>query len=750
MEARFFPPARPNGAVDPRLAGQPDLSLRDFWRILKRRRRTVVVSIAACLLLALLASLAMTPKYESVSIIEVNKENSDILGLDALQTGVSDSLDYTITLETQANVLRSDSLAFQVAEQLGLEKRMEPSLLSAWFDADRAQTEQNLPLEKAPLRRRLISKAFEKSLKVKTLPGTRMIEVHFRDRDPQLAADVVNTLVGDYLEQYFRTRYNATAQASEWLSKQLAELKSQVEEAQEKVVQYQKEKGILGTDEAHNLVMSKLEELNRQLTAAEANRMLKQTGYRIAKTGNAELISTVGSSTLLGSLAGVNSNPLALIQSLRAQQAELKVQYAQAAAKYGPAYPRLIQISNQSQELESAIQAEIEKVAARAENDFIAARNAEDMLRASFERQKEEANKLNDSAVRYTIMKREAESSRELYDGLLKKLKEAGVLAGLRSTNLVVVDPARSSAKPARPSYPINLGLALVVGLLGGIGLAFAREGFDSTLRTPEQVEAVAGLPAVGIIPELTASRARRRPANLPKFDCNILDSPDSQLAESYRAVRTALLFSNGDIPPKVILVTSALPQEGKTTVSLNSAIALAYQGAKVLLIDADLRRPEAHACLGVPAEPGLGELLSGEAELPAQAAACPQVPNLFVLPAGRHRLRPAEALGSVRMRDLLNNCRARFDFVVIDTPPVLAVTDAVVLSKSADGVLLVVRSAQTSEQSLLRARDLLLRVNAKIAGVLVNRANLHSSDYYDSYGYLGNRFGERYYGLKN
>jgi len=756
METRFSPPAhRPNaalaaGAVDLRLAGQPDLSLRDFWRILKRRRRTVMASIAACLLLALVISLVMTPKYESVSVIEVNKENSDILGLDALQTGVSDSLDYTITLETQANVLRSESLAFQVAEQLGLEKRMEPSLLSAWFDANRAQGEQNLPLEKAPLRRRLISKAFQKSLKVKTLPGTRMIEVHFLHRDPQLAADVANTLVSDYLEQYFRTRYNATAQASEWLSKQLAELKSQVEEAQEKVVQYQKEKGILGTDEAHNIVMAKLEELNKQLTAAEANRMLKQTGYQIAKTGNAELISTVGSSTLLGSLAGVNSNPLALIQSLRAQQAELKVQYAQAATKYGPAYPRLIQMRNQSQELESAIQAEIDKVAARAENDFIAARNAEDLLRASFERQKEEANKLNDSAVRYTIMKREAASSRELYDGLLKKLKEAGVLAGLRSTNLVVVDPARSSARPVRPSYPINLGLGLGVGLLGGIGLAFAREGFDSTLRTPEQVEAVAGLPAVGIIPELTTGRARRRPANLPKFDCNILDSPDSQLAESYRAVRTALLFSNGDIPPKVILVTSALPQEGKTTVSLNSAIALAYQGAKVLLIDADLRRPEVHACLGVPAEPGLGELLAGEAELPAQAPACPQVPNLFVLPAGRRRLRPAEALGSVRMRDLLNSCRSRFDFVVIDTPPVLAVTDAVVLSKSADGVLLVVRSAQTSEQSLLRARDLLLRVNARIAGVLVNRANLNSCDYYDWYGYLGDKFGERYYGLKN
>jgi len=475
--------------------------------------------------------------------------------------------------------------------------------------------------------------------------------------------------------------------------------------------------------------------------------MLKQAGYQIAKTGNAELISSVSSGNLFGSLAGINNNPLALIQNLRAQQAELKVQYAQATAKFGIAYPKLIQLRSQAQELEGEIQAEIGKVAARAENDYLAARNTENMLRASFERQKEEANKLNDSAVRYTIMKREAESNRELYNGLLNKLKEAGVLAGLRSTNVVVVDPARTAAKPAHPNYPLNLGLALGIGILGGIGLAFAREGLDTTVRTPEQVEAVAGLPAVGIIPELAA---RKRTARTVAIECSILDSPSSGLAESYRALRTALLFSNGDVPPKVILVTSALPQEGKTSVSLNSAMALAQQGARVLLIDADLRRPELHSCVGVPSEPGLGELLSYEASLPFDAAASPKVPDLFFLPAGRLRPNAAEVLGSPRMRRLLNGCRERFDFIVMDTPPVLAVTDAVVLSKSADAVLLVVRSAQTSEQSLLRARDLLLRVNARIAGVLVNRAKVHSADYYDSYGCLRGKPGKPYYEVAN
>lgn len=739
MKSRYlpdWPDASGRPSASERLAyDAPDFSLRDFWVIFERRKKTIAGAIAICLLLALIVSLLMTEKYESVSVIEVNKENSDILGLDAVQTGIGDSLDYAITLETQARALRSDSLAFQVAEQLGLEKRKEFSLAGAWFDGAQARVEQSLPLESAPLRRRKIARAFQKSLTVKTLPGTRMIEVRFLNKDPQLAADVVNALVSDYLEQYFRTRYHATEQASAWLSKQLAELKSEAERAQEKVVKYQNEKGILGTDEANNVVMAKLEELNKQLTAAEANRMLKQTGYHIAKTGNAELLSTVSSTSLLGSMAGVNSNPLALIQNLRAQQAELKVQYAQAASKFGPAYPKLIQMRNESQELESAIQAEIAKVAARAENDYFAAKNAEDMLRAAFERQKDEANKLNDSAVQFTIMKRESESSRELYDGLLRKLKEAGVLAGLRSTNLVVVDPARTSGKPVRPSYPINLGIGLGAGLICGIAAAFAREGLDDSIRTLEQVEEVAGLPAMGMIPNLAAGHGWRMPlgaARNARIHCSLLDSPRPELAESYRALRTALLFSNGDIPPKVIMVTSALPQEGKTTASLNCSITLAYQGAKVLLIDADMRQPELHVRLGLAAQPGLGELLVEQEGVRVEPLASPQLPGLFFVPAGYHCSNPAEALASVRMRDALNSYRRQFDFVVIDTPPALAVTDAVVLSKNADAVLLVARWAQTTEQSLRRARDLLLRVNANLVGVLLNRAEARSSAYYD------------------
>jgi polysaccharide biosynthesis transport protein len=733
-------------------ANDADFSLREFWRILLTRKRTILKTIVVLVLLSLLISLLMTPKYEAVSTIEVNKENSDMLGLDETGAGAiaPDSLDYNITLQTQANVLQTDSLAFQVSEQLGLERYKQYRLKPGWFNADEVNAEFARALEKAPLRRAKIHKAFERNLKIKTIPGTRMIEVHFLDPDPQVAADVANTLVSDYLEQYFRTRYNATAQASEWLSKQLEDLKSQVEGSQEKLNQLQKQAGILGTDEANNVVMTKLEELNKQLTAAEANRILKQAVYQIAQSADPELISSMASSTLIGgSVSGVNPNSLALIQTLRAQEASLKVQLAQARTKYGPNYPKLIETRNQLLELEESIRAETDKLAARAQNDFLAAKSAESLLRASFEQQKEEANKLNDSAVQYTILKREVESGRELYEDLLKKLKEGGVLAGLRSTNIVVVDPARTSAKPKWPNYPLNLALGLAVGLLGGVALAFAREALDDTIRTPEQVEAAAALVSIGLIPECTPNcRSGRLWRKKPGGNCNVLGDPTSPMAEAYRSLRTALVISSTEPPPKVLLVTSALPQEGKTTTSFNAAVTLAQQGSKVLLIDADLRQPafssnQRFAPVGDHGDQacsadcaGLSGLLASDNGLAPEFVQHPAVPNLSILPAGKRPPYPAELLGSPRTRQLIAELRSRFDFIVIDSPPVLPVTDPVVLSAAADAVLLVVRSERTKTEALLRARELLLRANAKIAGVLVNRINPRSPGHYLYCGY--------------
>jgi polysaccharide biosynthesis transport protein len=757
-------PSRPLVSVRRQTNADLDqFSLAELWHILKRRQRSILVSMFIFTLLALAASLYMTTKYEGVAIMEVNKATSDTLGLSSLDRfgsgAAADSLEQMVTLETEATALQSPSLALEVVQQLGLEKRKEFSLqpegaagwLTSWFgDKGEINAELKKPLEDAPLRRQRILKTFDRNLKIKPVAGTRLIEVHFLSPDPQVAADVPNRLVKDLQEQDFRTRFAATAQVSDWLSRQLADLKSEIADSQEKLNQAQKEAGILGSDEANNVVTIKLDALNRQLTEAEANRIIKQAVYELAKSGNPETISSIAGTSMVSGGA-VNPNSLALLDTLRGEESQLKVQYAQASAKFGSAYPLLGQLQKQLSQLDDSIHAEITTLATRAQNDYLAAKKSENMLRSSFESQKAEANRLNDKAIQYTILKREVESSRTLYDDLLTKLKEGGLLSGLHSTNIVVLDPARTAAEPARPIYWLNLGLGMLVGLFGGIGFAFVRDSLDNTLRTPADVEATVALPCIGIVPELASCTnlpRRLRHNNLSVIDSSNSMFPSPLLDESYRALRTWLLHSDAGVPPRVITVTSALPREGKTTTSLNTAIALARDGSKVLLLEADLRRPCFQQLITPHSSSGLIGFLTNPDGCKAEFIEHPHVPNLFVLPAGSAKASPAELLGSLRMKKFVEFVRGKFDFVVIDTPPVLSFTDAAILSRHADAVLFVIRSEQTTKQSCLRARDVMERSNVRISGILVNGVNVNSADYQHYYGYAVAQYKHYYDGV--
>jgi len=369
----------------------------------------------------------------------------------------------------------------------------------------------------------------------------------------------------------------------------------------------------------------------------------------------------------------------------------------------------------------------------------------ENMLRDSFEKQKQEANKLNESAIEYSILKRDLDSNRTLYEGLLEKLKEAGVTAGLRSNNFRIIDAARVPTSPSEPNIPRNLAFALVLGVISAVGLAFVLDNMDNTVRTPEQAQALSGLPSLGMIPLGSKSAShgasgKRLALTAPKevFETVTQVRPQSQMAESYRALRTSLLLSNLGAPPKVIMVTSARPQEGKTTTSINTAIVLAQKGVRVLLVDADLRRPSVHKALGMGPRSGLSNVLTGSATLQQTITTSPILPNLFIMPAGTPPPNPAELLASSNMRDLLTELREMYDHIVIDTPPTLSVTDAVVLSPRADATILVIRSGHTTKQALRRARDILMQVNAHVAGVLLNAVDLTSPDYYYYYEYQG------------
>ncbi len=716
-------------------------AIGESLRVLQKRKWVWISCLVTIFSIVAIASLKMTPVYDANGTIEINKPDSSL----NFQNSATFSLDYydPTELETELKILQSDLLALQVIRELNLDRRPEFSGQAPPPPSSTLDLAPD-PLQTDPSRAAAMVGGFKGNLRVALSPNTRIIEVHYRSSDPQMAAAVVNTLMKTYVENNFKARFESTMQASDWLGKQLVDLQMKVETSQEKLVRYQKEHDILGVDEKSNITMTKLDELNKQLTSAESERMEKEALYRLVESGDPDAItSSAGGLDAAGGSQSQSDSQL--LESLLAKRADLKIQTADLSTQFGPSYPKLGQLNNQLKEIDAQVQAEMKQIAGKIRGQYTTALQRENMLHDALEQQKQEANKLNESAIEYNLLKRDVETNRTLYEGLLEKLKEAGVSAGLKSNNFRIVDSARPPTGPVEPNIPRNLAFAVVLGLTSGIGLAFLLEALDNTVRTTEQAHLISGLASLGMIP--LGSRSAREGLNPKRLVIATSNEavelvtqvrPQSQMAESYRALRTSLLLSNLGAPPKVIMVTSALPQEGKTTTSINCAVVLAQKGVRVLLIDADLRRPSIHKTLGMGPHSGLSNVLTGSATLEQAITRTAVLPNLFVMTAGTPPPNPAELLASANMRDVLAQLREEYDHIVIDTPPSLSVTDAVVLSPRADAVVLVIRSGQTSKQALRRSRDLLTQVNAKVVGVLLNAVDLRSPDYYYYYEYQG------------
>jgi succinoglycan biosynthesis transport protein ExoP len=726
-------------------AATQDSVLREYVRIFIKRKWVLIATVALVVSVVTISTLRTTPIYEAVGSIAINKMDPVTFNL----KDSSSAVDYydPADLDTEVRILKSDLLALQVIRQLNLDK---PTEIGAGNTSPSSSLELTADaMQPDSARTSAVLAGFKGSLLVSLVPNTRIIEIRYRSPDKNLAARVVNSLANTYVEQNFKTRFESTMQASDWLSKQLVDLQIKVETSQEKLVKYQKEHEILGIDEKQNITTAKLDELNRELTSAESTRMEKESIYHLVQAGDSDSIAAAAN--VDGAARGSSANS-ALLEKLREQQADLKIQVAQLSTQFGPSYPKLAQLNSQLKEVDAQIQSEMRKVAARLRGDYLAALQRETMLRSALEKQKQEANKLNESAIEYSLLKRDVDANRTLSEGLLERLKEAGVTAGLRSNNFRIVDVARVPTAPSGPNILRNLGFALALGLSTGIGLAFLFESMDNTVRTPEQAQTISALPSLGMIP--LGSRSMKQVGSREKLalaaskeavELVTKSRPRSQMAESYRALRTSLLLTFAGGPPKVILITSALPEEGKTTTSVNSAIVLAQKGTRVLLIDADLRRPSIHKTFGMGPKLGLSNVLTGTATLQQAIIPSTILPELFILPAGTPPPNPAELLASTKMKNILEELRKQYDHIVIDSPPTLSVTDAVVMSTGADAVVLVIRSGHTTKPALRRARDILLQVNARVCGVLVNAVDLNSPDYYYHYEYQG-KYGRDYY----
>jgi capsular exopolysaccharide synthesis family protein len=709
-------------------AGEEELSLTTLWRIVFKHKLVLLSTAALIFCAVVLRTVTKTPVYESVARLEIDPSRTSNLGIDDVISSKLGSGDPSNRLQTEVQVIQSDTVAMRVIDTLGLAK------LPAFAGKSAATAKVTNPMAMSPLDRERMLSQFHAALVVKALPNTSIVEVRFRSSDPKLATDVANAVTDCYMERTLQSHYEGTEQVSNWLSKQMQDLQAKAVEAQEKLADFQKKNNILatGTDDNDNIVTDRLKLLNEQLTQAEADRIVKEARYRMAATGNPELIANVVPSTTL--------------QVLRTQEAELKSQLAQLNSKFGSGYPKVHELQTQVSRLDAATATEISNVGKRLEAEYQSAAKTEALLRTQFTEQKDKAYQLNEHAGEYAVLKHDVENGRELYDTLQLKLKMAGVSAGLSSSFINVVDRAEIPARPIEPKPALNYLLGLFGGLLIGFMLVVVIESLDDTLSSSEELELCTGLPVLCSVPadHLAArSRTLHGPAEPEKallpVSPLLLTHPRSHAAEAFRGLRSSLMLSSPDRQPKIITVVSSVASEGKTTVSTNLGITFAQRGESVLLIDADLRCSAMHTQFGLPnSRYGTSTVLTQEMDDSAIVTPIASLPNLHLMPAGPHPPNPGELLASKRMMELLETMALKYDRIIVDTPPVLAVADSLALANISDAVVLVVRSGVARKKAVLRVRDLLLRANSNLVGTVFNCVNLQLEQYYFTKPYHG------------
>jgi capsular exopolysaccharide synthesis family protein len=723
-----------------------ELTLRDLLSIYRRRREVVYGTIFAVVALMALYCGVCTRRYQATGTVQVQKEGADAMGLSSLMSGAegpSDALGANIDLQTQANILQSDTLALRTIEDLHLEgtedfqPRWNPvgaalSLVSPSGPADPL----NSSLENAPQRRRRALKVFSKNLTVNPVGGTRLIKIDYRNPDPKLAAAVVNELAQSLVDYTFQTRYNATNQASQWLGSQLSELRKNSEILQAKVAELERESGVYslgntdaqGREQAYSGVLDQMQQATLAMNVAEQNKILKGAIAHAAESGDAEMLSGLAGNTM-GSNSQSMNNSLELIQTLRGQEATEEAALQEMEAKVGPNYPKLAELRGNVAGLEHAIQHEIARFKGRAKSDYQVAEQTEAGTRREYDQAKAKADTLNDKAVEFAIVSKEAQGTRELYQDLLKRLKEAGVLEGLKPSNVTVVDPGRTPGKPNSPNVPLYMAIALAGGFFLGSCGALLVDTLDNKINGIADLEAALGQRILGALPLIKGASVRD--------GVIAVNQPNSTYMEALRSIRTNILLLQSAAPPKVLLVTGSIPGEGKTTISLNLAAALTQHGRRVLLVDADLRRAGMRRPLNLPAGPGLSALLAGQIEEPV-VHPVRGIPCLYVHSAGTNAPDSAELLGSEMMRMWLGRWREQYDFVILDGPPALPITDSVILNTFVDATLLLVRDRMTEKAQVRRSFEMLTRDRKHDVGVVLNCMSQDDSSYY---GYRKNAY---------
>lgn len=676
---------------------QQDVHLAHYWGIILKHRRLVLASIGLALLLGLIFSVLSERSYRAVAVLNVEKDTAGLLEIGNQRPFSTQDPEF---LPTQTRLMKSRGLAERVVKRLGPDTAQ---------DVSTGEIQGNL--EATPIR------------------GTSLIELSYVGESPEQAAQIANLVAAEYIEWTAEAKFQAVGQTSLFIAQQIEQLKNEIDAKELELQAYGREKGIISDNPQTNVTLQNLESLNTDYSAAVADRVAKEARFRELQNSSPDAIADT--------LADGET------AQLRTEQARLEREYAEKLNLFKPDWPAMLQLKAQidkgRQHLQTFTRDTAERAREVARSEYLTARRREDSLRAVMQGQKGEAMALNSDAVQYNNLAVEVKTRRALHDKLLEQQAETQVTSRLRGqgvSNVRIVDTALPPAARFRPSYSRNAINALLFGAAIGLALAFLREYLDRSLRSPEQVEQYLQLPALGVIPAVGAEshrrygysyvmRKRKKSAEdlaaAEKQTVELLphEHPRTTAAEAYRAFRTALLLSRaGGV--KSIVITSSVPAEGKTSTALNLSIVLGQLGKSVLLIDADLHKPRTHEVLRISNRAGLVTILAENARA-ADVTVKTAYPGLSVIPAGPISPNPSGLLASDAMADLLKASASNYDFVVIDTPPISMVSDAILLAYRADGAVLCVKGGQTPREQVSRVRDKMLRSNVRILGVLIN-----------------------------
>ncbi|MFC3714018.1 GumC family protein [Sphingoaurantiacus capsulatus] len=719
----------------------PGLDLGALIGILRRRWQLIGAITLSVVLLATLTVYQLTPRYAAMSAVAVQTQKTQVVDI---QDVVSDMAPDTATMETQASILRSSALMGKLIDRLKLDQDPEfnPAVEAAqgnfdllkpasWFGERQQYKAPVEPLARARERTR-ITQRVRKAIEISVVPRSYVVEIRAISEDPEKAASMANSLADLYISDQIEAKYEATRRASGWLEERVAELRDQAVAADRAVELYRIQYGLVG-GVSGGVDSQQLSEINSQLILARSERAAKE-----AQLSQVRQLVAGGGANIETSGAIIDSP---LIQRLREQESEVVRKLAELQATYGERHPRIINATAELRDLRSKIGDEVRKIAASTANEVSVARAREGALSSSLSGLRGRVGASGQAEVRLRELQREADSTKTLYETFLNRYKETREQVDVQTADARIIAPADVPVNAAYPRKTLTVGLALLVGLIAGAALAFALEKLDNTVRGADLVERIGGGSVLTFVP--IVSGKYENPEDV------IIERPQSMVAESIRTLQGALSLIDVDDPPKVIMLTSSVPAEGKTFISTSLARVFAQSGKKVILVDADMRHPRLHKALELSNEAGLVQVLSGKGQLADVIRKDPKT-EVQVLTAGVGAPNPADLLRSQRMEQLLGLLREHYDLVIVDTPPFVPMTDSQNVARLVDAMLLVVRWGETPAQVVTNTLRQVRKLGVPFTGTVLSQVDMdrHAQYGYGDYGYHYSKYGA-YYGAK-